>query len=222
MTVPHVYTAISEVTAKLAKVGISKDKRNVQQKYDFRGIDDVYNALATCLPEAKLLILPRVKSREVSIKESQKDGKTTVLFYVAVAVEFDFISAVDGSIHTICTYGEAMDGGDKATNKALSAAYKYAAIQSFCIPTEGESGDADYTTHSNIQPETSDDEALATGEMKAKILAAGVPNGWTSLDVARYIEQTYGYSQDAPAPLTVSQARDLFGHVASCAPEVPA
>ena len=39
-----------------------------------------------------------------------------------------------------------MDSGDKATNKAMSAAYKYAALQTFCIPTEGDN-DADATTH---------------------------------------------------------------------------
>src|SRR5690606_19364534 len=42
--------------------------------------------------------------------------------------------------------GEAMDSADKATNKAMSAAYKYAAFQTFCIPTEGDN-DADATTH---------------------------------------------------------------------------
>jgi hypothetical protein len=44
------------------------------------------------------------------------------------------------------TYGEAMDSADKATNKAMSAAYKYAAFLAFCIPTEGDN-DADATTH---------------------------------------------------------------------------
>jgi D-mannonate dehydratase len=39
-----------------------------------------------------------------------------------------------------------MDSGDKASNKAMSAAYKYAAFQAFCIPTEGDN-DADSTTH---------------------------------------------------------------------------
>lgn len=51
----------------------------------------------------------------------------------------------EGSVHTVCTYGEAMDSADKATNKAMSAAYKYAAFQTFCIPTEGDN-DADATT----------------------------------------------------------------------------
>jgi hypothetical protein len=39
-----------------------------------------------------------------------------------------------------------MDSGDKATNKAMSAAYKYAAFMAFAIPTEGDN-DADATTH---------------------------------------------------------------------------
>jgi hypothetical protein len=62
-----------------------------------------------------------------------------------VEAEFDFVAASDGSKHTVKTYGEAMDSGDKATNKAMSAAYKYAAFQAFCIPTEGDN-DADATT----------------------------------------------------------------------------
>lgn len=139
----HVYTAISGVMAKLAKVGISKDRNNTQQGYKFRGIDDVYNALAPHMSEEKLLILPRVLSRIVTERITQKGG---TLFYVVLDVEFDFVSAVDGSKHTIRVCGEAMDSGDKATNKAMSAAYKYACMETFCIPTEGDN-DADATTH---------------------------------------------------------------------------
>jgi hypothetical protein len=123
----HVYEAISLVSADLAQTGISKDRKNQQQGYAFRGIDDVYNALAPILAKHKLVIVPRFLSRE------------------CVEREFDFVSAVDGSKHTARTFGEAMDSGDKATNKAMSAAYKYAAFQAFCIPTEGDN-DADATT----------------------------------------------------------------------------
>ncbi len=49
-------------------------------------------------------------------------------------------------MHTVRTFGEAMDRGDKATNKAMSAAYKYAAFQTFAIPTEGDN-DADASSH---------------------------------------------------------------------------
>lgn len=138
-----VYTAISNVTGALAKEGISKDNKNTQQGYSFRGIDDVYNALAGLLAEHKLVIMPRVLSREV-VERTTKSG--TALFYVLLDVEYDFISCEDGSKYTVKVYGEAMDSGDKATNKAMSAAYKYACLQTFCIPTEGDN-DADKTTH---------------------------------------------------------------------------
>lgn len=39
-----------------------------------------------------------------------------------------------------------MDSADKSSNKAMSAAYKYAAFQAFAIPTEGDN-DADAHTH---------------------------------------------------------------------------
>lgn len=138
-----VYKAINEVQAALALTGITKDRRNQQQGYSFRGIDDVYNALAPLLAKAGLCILPRVIGRECVERQTAKGG---TLFYVTVDAEFDFVCAEDGSKHTVKTYGEAMDSADKATNKAMSAAYKYAAFQAFAIPTEGDN-DADAHTH---------------------------------------------------------------------------
>ena len=138
-----VYEKIAAVTAELSRIGISKDSKNTSQGYAFRGIDQVYGALSPLLARHGLCILPRVKEREV-IERQNRSG--TALFYVCLTVEFDFVAAEDGSKHTIVTIGEAMDSGDKASNKAMSAAYKYAAIQTFCIPTEGDN-DADSTTH---------------------------------------------------------------------------
>jgi hypothetical protein len=143
MTAKKVYEAIASVTANLAKEGISKDRKNEAQGYKFRGIDDVYNALAPFLASAKLCILPNVQERLVV---ERVNAKGTILLYVTVKVDFAFVSAEDGSDHHVVTYGEAMDSGDKATNKAMSAAYKYAAMQAFCIPTEGDN-DADSSTH---------------------------------------------------------------------------
>ena len=138
-----VYEAINKVQAALAKDGIGKNRKNQQQGYSFRGIDDVYNALAPMLAANGLCILPRMLSRSVE-ERINKNG--TALFYVTVEAEFDLVAAEDGSKHTIRTYGEAMDSGDKATNKAMSAAYKYACMQAFAIPTEGDN-DADASTH---------------------------------------------------------------------------
>ena len=143
MTSMKVYEAIANVTKDLSEKGISKDNKNFQQKYNFRGIDDIYNALSATLANNKLCILPRIVKREVTERQTRNGG---VLFYTTLTAEFDFVSAEDGSKHTVCTIGEAMDSGDKSSNKAMSAAYKYACLQTFCIPTEGDN-DADATTH---------------------------------------------------------------------------
>lgn len=138
-----VYKAINAVQADLCKEGITKDSTNSFDNYKFRGIDAVYNALSPLLAKHGLCILPRMLNREVTQHASQKGGN---LFYVVIDAEFDFVCAEDGTKHTVKTFGEAMDRGDKATNKAMSAAYKYAAFQTFAIPTEGDN-DADATSH---------------------------------------------------------------------------
>jgi len=140
----QVYKAINAVQAALCKLGITKSQRNTQGAgYNFRGIDQVYNALSPLLAEHGLCILPRV------IKSKQRDRTSSngkELIYSYVTMEFDLVAAEDGSKHTICTVGEAFDSGDKSMNKAMSAAYKYAAFQTFAIPTEGDN-DADGSTH---------------------------------------------------------------------------
>ena len=143
----NVYQAIAAVAGRIAKIAIGKDRINAQQGFSFRGIDDIYNGLAKIMAEEQLVILPRCRSREATERLTRSGS---ALFYVTVDMEFDFVSASDSSRHTVRIFGEAMDSGDKATNKAISAAYKYAAIQAFCIPTKGDN-DADAHTH-QVQP----------------------------------------------------------------------
>ena len=158
-----VYAAISGVAKDMAATGISKDRKNAQQGFNFRGIDQVYNALAPALVAHGLLILPRITERTVTERTTQKGG---VLFYVVVKADFDFVSTEDGSIHTVTTYGEAMDSGDKATNKAMSIAYKYAAFQAFCIPTEETAIDADAEVH-QVTPQAAEDALKEFGDKAA-------------------------------------------------------
>lgn len=138
-----VYAVITRVVGALAKEGIGKDRKNEQQGFRFRGIDDLYNALAGIVAREGLCILPRVLARTVVERPTKSGGVST---FALVDVEFDLVAAEDGSKHTIRTMGEAMDTADKATNKAMSAAMKYACLMAFQIPTEGDN-DADAYTH---------------------------------------------------------------------------
>ena len=59
--------------------------------------------------------------------------------------------ATDGTFVSATMAGEAADSGDKASNKAMSIAHKYALLQVFCIPTDDakdpDSASPDFTKH---------------------------------------------------------------------------
>ena len=134
-----VYADIAAVTKRLAGEGIGKDRENKVQGYTFRGIDDIYNSVGPAIAEQGLCILPQMLERVVVEHQSKAGG---LLLYVTVKAQFDFVSSKDGSRCSVVMYGEAMDSGDKATNKAMSAAFKYACMQVFCIPVAGDDADA--------------------------------------------------------------------------------
>lgn len=148
--VAKVYEAISKVSRVLATHGIAKTRKNQQQGFQYRGIDEVMNELSPLLADNRLCILPRILTRTTTERATQKGG---TLYYTVVEAEFDFVSAEDGSKHTVRMFGEAMDSADKSTNKAMSAAYKYAAFQTFCIPVEG-TPDADADSPEPLPPKS--------------------------------------------------------------------
>lgn len=171
-----VYSAIAAVAKAMSHDGIGKDRKNTMQGYNFRGIDDVLNALSSALTQAGLVILPRVTARECVERTTAKGG---AIFYVTVNVDFDLVAVEDGSKHTVTTYGEAMDSADKATNKAMSAAYKYLALLTFCIPTEATPDtDADFTTHEvAAKTQTKSAVASASGKKTAEEVVKGIVDG---------------------------------------------
>lgn len=130
---PQVLKGIQQVIAAFSEKGIAKNHKNESQGFKFRGIDDVMNRMAQHLVEANLVIAPNIRSREVY---ERTNSRGNALFYVTVLVDFTVYSSVDGSSIVCSVPGEAMDSGDKATNKALSIAYKYMAFQLFAIPID--------------------------------------------------------------------------------------
>lgn len=128
---PKIYAAIAGVIADCGIVG--KDKVNKQQGFKYRSVDDVFNALHPALAKNKVVIIPTVVDRQCEEVGKTKNG--TAILKVICKVKYD-ICAEDGSRVTSIIYGEGMDMGDKATNKAMAIAYKYLCFQVFCIPTE--------------------------------------------------------------------------------------
>lgn len=127
---PLIYAAISRVMADIGAVG--KDRKNLQQNYQFRGIEDVLNAAQPALVKHEVFCAPKVKER---LREERPTKSGGVMFYTTLTVRHRFFTS-DGSHVDVVTVGEAMDAGDKSSNKAMSAAYKYALVELFAIPTK--------------------------------------------------------------------------------------
>jgi hypothetical protein len=136
-----IFTAIPKIMADMEP--IRKDRKNQQQGFMFRGIEDMYNALQPVMSKHGVFTVPRVTKREEITIQSKSGGN---LIRVVQEIVFRFF-ADDGSFIDVGPlYGEAMDSGDKATNKSNSIAQKYAFLMVFAIPTEDQD-DPDKESH---------------------------------------------------------------------------
>lgn len=143
----QIYSLMAQVLSEVGAVG--KGRLNETQGYRFRGIDDVYEAVHPLFAKHGIFTLPRVLAEDTTERTTDRG---TILRFVKLTMAYDFF-APDGSHVTAEVVGEAMDAGDKASNKAMSAAQKYALIQTLCIPT-GNTPDADYITQPEVIGET--------------------------------------------------------------------
>lgn len=125
----QIYKAMAGVMADMEAIG--KDKRNQQQGFNYRGIDDVYNVLHPLLAKHKIFTTPEVLERW---REERTNKNGTILAFVSLQMKYTFWCE-DGSSVACVVIGEGMDSGDKATNKAMAIAHKYALLQTFAIPT---------------------------------------------------------------------------------------
>ena len=120
------------------------------------------NALAPALQKYKLFTVPEVLEQSREERTSSKGG---LLIYSICKIKYTFY-AEDGTFVTATVIGEGMDSSDKATNKAMSAAFKYACFQTFCIPTE-EMVDSDSECH-EVKPKEEKKESpyISAAELK--------------------------------------------------------
>lgn len=126
----NIYQSINNVMSEIGAIG--KNEKNAQQGFMYRGVDTVMNHLQPLFVKHKIFIVPNVVGET---RENRTTAKGGALIYSVLKVEFTFY-AEDGSFITASVVGEGMDSGDKASNKAMSVAFKYACFQVLCIPTE--------------------------------------------------------------------------------------
>ena len=124
-----IYEAIAAVMADVGAVG--KDATNTFDKYKYRSIDAVMNAMHPAMVKHGVFVTPEV----IDQTRAEREGKNgTLMIYSVTKVKYTFF-ADDGSSVQAVVIGEGSDRGDKSMNKAMSAAFKYALFQVFCLPT---------------------------------------------------------------------------------------
>jgi hypothetical protein len=119
---------------------IGKDQQNNFHRYNFRGIDDVMNALHPIMVKYGVFLQIEVIEK---IQTDRLSKKQEVQLHTVLTVKYTF-SSIDGKVESI-VIGEGLDTSDKSYNKAMSAALKYLLLQTFLIPTQ-DIVDADKTS----------------------------------------------------------------------------
>lgn len=124
------HEALSKAIADCGE-GVAKDR--AAQGYKFRGIDQMLNFLNPIMARHQLALVPHHVFDEQVIERQTKSGGA--MYFARAKVEFRLRHACGDALQ-VMVWSEASDVSDKALNKVMSVAWKYAAIQTFCIPVE--------------------------------------------------------------------------------------
>ncbi len=190
----NIYESITKIMEEVP--AIKKDQTNKQQGFKFRGIDDVMNALQPLLAKNKVFTVPEILEQTREERVTNKGGN---LIYSICKIKYTFY-AEDGTFIEAITIGEGMDSGDKATNKAMAIAMKYALFQVFCIPTEEIKDPDSETPPENNKKETKEQneeitedelDMLVTEQQAKTVYAIMIQKG---LNVEQQLQKNYGIS----------------------------
>ena len=207
-----------QLTAIMADIeAIGKNRQNVQQQYSFRGIDDVYLALHPLLKKHDVIMLPEILEIHHEERQSRSGG---TLIYCMIKARYHY-TAKDGSSIPCTVAGEGMDSGDKSTNKAMSAAQKYALIQTFLIPTdEPKDSEVDSPEVEPRKEKPKKDEPITQDQViRINDLIDAIVLGGTDIDVLMERIQTWIFKKFSvskiiiPGGLSQTQAKELIPHL---------
>jgi hypothetical protein len=119
---------------------VAKDQRNVEQNFNYRGIDAVVNAVSPLFKEHGVAVLPtKILEHDIQRFEN-KTGK--LVTDTKLTIEYTWI-AEDGSTFVTEVAGYGRDYADKGTAKAASVAFRTLLLQSLALPTDDKDPDAE-------------------------------------------------------------------------------
>ena len=112
---------------------VGKNGRNEGQKYDYTKADDIITEVRGALLAHGIIFVSSEKAvTRLPDRESRNGG---AILSVQVTMNFALMDTTSDAVINGDHSGEGMDSGDKALNKAKTAALKYFLQQTFLIPT---------------------------------------------------------------------------------------
>jgi len=194
--VAKIYSVIPAIIADIdaVKKKFSESQAQGAVKYAYRRIDDFLNALNPLLGKHKAFILPQVESNQRYEIQTSSGGRMN-----SVVLKMRFmIFADDGSYVEASTIGEGFDSGDKASNKAMAVALKYAVMQIFMVPTEdiADPDDTDPDELAKLQSQQQPAKGASAPKKEASAGQASKP----------LVNHAPGANQKSPTPMKISAA----------------
>lgn len=145
---------MSEIYAALAAVmddckAVAKRDRNDHQRFMFRGIDAVVNAVGPILRKHQVIVAPNVEHVTYDTVQTSTGKPATACRVMATYTFY----ATDGSSIDTRVAAEAWDAGDKAAPKAMSVAFRTALLQALALPTDEPDPDSQTYERVNHAPQ---------------------------------------------------------------------
>lgn len=161
-----IYAALAAVMADCDHV--AKRDRNEHQRFLFRGIDAVVNAVGPVLRKHGVIVVPNVERCDYETVQTSTGKPATACRVLATYTFY----ASDGSSIDTRVAAEAWDSGDKAAPKAMSVAFRTALLQSLALPTDEPDPDSqNYVRENDRRAErvrTVQDDAWTTTSTSAR------------------------------------------------------
>lgn len=157
----NIYTAIADI---MKEVGYVQKEKKPGLNYTYAGEAALIQALRPAMvSRGVFMFVKQVLNKHVN-SYTNKNG--TVMNSVLLDVVITFFHTPSGTFLDVMSSGEGADAGDKAQNKALTGAYKYAMRQTFCIET---GDDPDQFSSTEQERASSGKKAEKTEEVKERV-----------------------------------------------------
>lgn len=172
-TTAPIVDILSQVMVSVTSLG--KSQRNREQGFDFRGIDDVINAVGPRFREYGVVPAPMLETAGYRDTTTSK-GKSVRECTVQVRYRFH---GPAGDYLDVIVPGESLDIGDKGTAKAMSVAYRIALLQLLALPTDEPDPD-----HEVFEREDGGQSADQPAQLRAQIAALAQEKGYSLETIA--------------------------------------